>query len=132
MTPGNHAEDFGERLDRFQYAGINAKSGQAWRAKGLIPSTSDKGTSLYELTDLILSQTNTRVQELITKYTREDLPDPALMLSLQNKIASGSNLFAVQKNYEGAFTLDVYFDSNSPGSALDGAFVNPGFGQLES
>lgn len=80
----------------------------------------DRAHVLSHQTDFILNQANERFKPILDKYGQQDLPDPALLLSLTNEVAYGSNLFAIQKTYEGAFKLDVYFDSGSPGSALDG------------
>lgn len=81
---------------------------------------------LNDLVDFIVGHTNERFEKILNKYGRENLPDPALLLSLSNEVAYGSNLFAIQKTFEGAFTLDIYYDSGSPGSALDAQSLTAG------
>jgi hypothetical protein len=94
-------DDFGSQLDSMSYAGLNVPMGQAWRAK-----------------DLILQNMVARAQGLVQKYGQEDLPDPALLFTLSNTYAEGSNFYAFQKTYEGAFSMDVFFDSQaSPAAA---------------
>ena len=40
-------------------------------------------------------------------------PDPSFVLQLPDDVYSGSNLYAVQKFFDGPFRFDVYFDSGS-------------------
>ncbi|EGG02629.1 family 63 glycoside hydrolase [Melampsora larici-populina 98AG31] len=91
----NHASDFGEQMDRTQYLGIQMPAGTVWKAK-----------------ESIITAINERVHGLIDKYTKENLPDPALTLSLPNEIRYGSNLYAVQKTYEAPFELEIFFDGD--------------------
>lgn len=41
------------------------------------------------------------------------LPDPSFVLQLSDDVYSSSNLFAVQKSFEGDFQFDVFFESSS-------------------
>lgn len=47
------------------------------------------------------------------KDTGKGFPDPAFVLQLPDEVYSGSNLFAVQKHYDGPFQFDVLFESAS-------------------
>lgn len=54
----------------------------------------------------------------MNKYGSET--DPALLFKLPNEIRSSATLFGFQKVYEGVWSFDIYFDSNSVlGSKLD-------------
>ncbi|KAH9449564.1 hypothetical protein Pst134EB_020387 [Puccinia striiformis f. sp. tritici] len=90
-----HAEDFGEKLSRTQFLGVQIPAGSIWKAK-----------------DSIISAINEFVHPLIDKYTVQDMPDPCLVLSLPNEVNYGSNLYALQRMYESPFELDIYFDGD--------------------
>ena len=47
-------------------------------------------------------------------------PDPSYVLQFSNEAYMGSNLFAVQKVFDGSFQFDVFFDSKSAKTNLDG------------
>lgn len=58
------------------------------------------------------------LQTVVNKYGSET--DPALLFKLPNEIRSSATLFGFQKVYEGVWSFDIYFDSNSVlGSKLD-------------
>jgi mannosyl-oligosaccharide glucosidase len=40
-------------------------------------------------------------------------PDPSFTLQLSDETYSGSNLFAIQKFFDGTFQFDVFFESRS-------------------
>ena len=54
-------------------------------------------------------------QAAVTPYQNSPLgvPDPSFVLQLPNDVYTGSNLYAVQKFFDGPFQFDVYFDSGS-------------------
>lgn len=41
------------------------------------------------------------------------IPDPSFTLQLPDEVYSGSNLYAVQKIFDGEFQFDVFFESSS-------------------
>jgi len=41
------------------------------------------------------------------------VPDPAFVLQVADEVYFGSNLYAVQKTFEGPFQFDVFFESAS-------------------
>lgn len=65
------------------------------------------------------------IQSMIERYTKENLPDPALTLALPNEIRYGSNLYAIQKTYEAPFELEIYFDGDGA-PKLDSASLSAG------
>lgn len=40
-------------------------------------------------------------------------PDPSFVLQLADEVYMGSNLYAIQKSFEGEFQFDVFFESAS-------------------
>ena len=90
---GPHVDDFGTLLERTSYAGLSVPFGASWRAKELL------------LQDIVAN-----AQTLLGKYGQENLPDPAILFGLGNQFRYGSNFYALQKTYEGAFKVDVFFD----------------------
>ncbi|KAA1099946.1 Processing alpha glucosidase I [Puccinia graminis f. sp. tritici] len=103
-----HTEDFGEKLSRTQYLGVQLPAGSIWKAK-----------------DSIVSAINEFVHPMIEKYTVQDMPDPCLVLTLPNEISYGSNLYALQRSYEAPFELDIYFDGDSA-PRIDSAALSAG------
>lgn len=54
------------------------------------------------------------------QYRQADhTPDPSFVLQLPDEIVTASNLFAVQKFFDGEFQFDVFFDSASSLMKLD-------------
>jgi len=58
-----------------------------------------------------------RANELVTnsKYLDPTIgsPDPSFVLQLTDEIYASSNLYAVQKTFQGDFQFDVFFESGS-------------------
>lgn len=56
-----------------------------------------------------------RARPIIAPYQDPTVgaPDPSFILQLPDENAINSNLFAVQKFFDGPFQFDVYFDSAS-------------------
>ena len=54
-------------------------------------------------------------QEVIAPYQDSSvgMPDPSFVLQLPDDVYIGSNLYAVQKLFDGPFQFDIYFDSGS-------------------
>jgi mannosyl-oligosaccharide glucosidase len=56
------------------------------------------------------------------------IPDPAFVLQLSDEVYSGSNLFAVQKLFDGNFQFDIFFESDRAGHKLTGkSTIYPSF-----
>lgn len=63
---------------------------------------------------------------IATKYQEQQtsLPEPAFLLALPDDVISGSNVYAIQKQFEGEFTFDIFYESASGGHQLDGMSDN--------
>lgn len=98
-------------------------AGTVWKAKGMFHSliqlvvfvakavtNSMDASSLFK--EPILAAITENAQSMIERFTKENLPDPAITLALPNEIRYGSNLYAVQKTYEAPFELEIFFDGD--------------------
>jgi hypothetical protein len=63
----------------------------------------------------ILKSISDHVQAAVGPYQDSPLglPDPSFLLQLPDNVYTGSNLYAIQKIFDGPFQFDVYFDSGS-------------------
>lgn len=66
-----------------------------------------------------MSDVLTNVQTMVEKYGRESVPDPAITFSLSNDVRYGANFYAFQKNFEGPFEFDIFFDAGDMPGHLD-------------
>lgn len=73
-------------------------------------------------TEIILKPLIENARKLVAPYTDPNTghPDPSYTLQLPNEAMLGSNLFAVQKTFDGPFQFDVYFESASNKQKLNG------------
>lgn len=53
------------------------------------------------------------------QQSEQEPPDPSFVLHLPNEVYSESNLFAVQKLFDGKFQFDIFFESGSAKQKLD-------------
>jgi mannosyl-oligosaccharide glucosidase len=53
------------------------------------------------------------ILEPLQESSSTAVPDPAFVLQLADEVYFGSNLFAVQKTFDGPFQFDVFFESAS-------------------
>jgi mannosyl-oligosaccharide glucosidase len=60
----------------------------------------------------------------------EVMPDPAFVLTMGNMVAQDSNFYAVQKTFDGAFSFDVIFDSQSADTDIAGGLTFSRFLEL--
>jgi len=51
-------------------------------------------------------------------------PDPSFVLQLSDNVYTSSNLYAVQKFFDGPFQFDIYFDSESVKQKLTGGWTD--------
>jgi len=51
---------------------------------------------------------------------RDNVPNPAFSLQVSNSVQPGSNLYAVQKTFNGPFQFDVFYESATANHKLDG------------
>lgn len=61
-------------------------------------------------------------QDALSPYkdAGQGVPDASFTLQLPDEVYSGSNIYAVQKLFDGEFQFDVYFDSASTKQKLSG------------
>jgi mannosyl-oligosaccharide glucosidase len=67
-----------------------------------------------------------RAQTILAPYREPQSipPDPSFVLQLPDEIYTGSNLYAVQKSFDGEFQFDVFFESASAKQKLSGTYEN--------
>lgn len=70
---------------------------------------------LIRESDVILQALIKRAQEVIAPYREGSIgaPEPSFVLQLPDEVYTGSNLYAVQKSFEGEFQFDVFYESAS-------------------
>jgi mannosyl-oligosaccharide glucosidase len=72
--------------------------------------------------DMIMEAIMRRAQEVLAPFKEpsKGLPDPSFTLQLPDEVYSGSNLYAVQKSFQGEFQFDIFFDSASAKQKISG------------
>lgn len=103
MDTGAHAQAFAERIGKTHYLGLRLQSGNIWQAK-----------------DAILQNIIKHAQETLQSYRDPETgpPDPSFVLQLTDDVYTGSNLYAVQKLFDGEFSFDVFYESGSSAHKL--------------
>lgn len=98
MESGSHAHAFAERIGKTHYLGLRLPPGNIWQAK-----------------DAILQNVIKQAQETLQSYRDPATgpPHPSFVLQLTDDVYTGSNLFAVQKSFDGEFSFDVFYESGS-------------------
>ncbi|KAI0831044.1 glycoside hydrolase [Trametes gibbosa] len=117
ITEGPHANAFRQKLGKTHFLGARVPPGSVWQAKELI-----RGAIVRS------------AQEAAAPYkdTAKGFPDPAFVLQLPDEVYTGSNLFAVQKHYDGPFQFDVFFESASVKQKLSSAVLDEGIPTLSA
>ncbi|KAH7930897.1 glycoside hydrolase family 63 protein [Leucogyrophana mollusca] len=116
ITTGAHAEDFTDRLGKSHFLGLRLNSGDVWTAK-----------------EWIMQNIIKRAGPIAETYrSLEIAPDPSFILQLSDEIYTGSNLYAVQKFFEGEFEFDVFFESGSAVQKLDASTLDQGIPAIVS
>jgi mannosyl-oligosaccharide glucosidase len=66
-----------------------------------------------------------RARDVITPYQdpSKGLPDPSFVLQLPDEVYTGSNLYAIQKSFDGGFQFDIFFESGSSKQKLSCMFA---------
>ncbi|KAF8270316.1 glycoside hydrolase [Lactarius quietus] len=113
---GLFADAFAQRIGKTHYSGFRVPAGNIWQAKGrrlqsLIDHTTDRqnaGKAVEGITDM------------------KQAPDPSFTLQLSDETYSGSNLFAIQKFFDGKFQFDVFFESRSANTNMNSATLDEG------
>jgi len=88
--------------------------------------TYDNRCPVHHFTDIILKSLIEHARELVAPYTDPNAghPEASYTLRLPNEVMLGSNLFAVQKTFDGSFQFDVYYESASNKQELNGESVS--------
>ncbi|KAI0807266.1 glycoside hydrolase [Fomes fomentarius] len=113
VTEGPHASTFAHRTGKAHLLSLRVPPGQVWQAKEHI----QKNLIKY-------------AQEVINGYreAKQGYPDPAFVFQLPDEFYSSSNLFAIQKHYNGPFQFDVFFESGK--QKLNSAVLDEGIPAL--
>jgi len=84
------------------------------------------GSYIFALSKKALREAEFIVQEIVQNVGKalegitdpKHAPDPSFTLQLSDETLSGSNLFAIQKFFDGEFQFDVFFESRSAHTTL--------------
>jgi len=108
VETGAHSSAFAERIGKTHYLGLHLQPGTVWQAK-----------------DSILQNIIKQAQETLQDYKDPAVgaPDPSFVLQLTDDVYTGSNLYAVQKLFDGEFSFDVFFESGSSKQKLSCEFT---------
>ncbi|KAF8352343.1 glycoside hydrolase [Amanita rubescens] len=117
VTNGPFAAAFKKTMGKTFYLGQKVPSGNVWKAK-----------------DIILKSLIEHARELVAPYTDPNAghPEASYTLRLPNEVMLGSNLFAVQKTFDGPFQFDVYYESASNKQKLNASIVDSGIRDLKT
>ena len=120
VTTGPHADAFRARIGKTHVLGRPVKAGEIWQARRKSSFLSSKFCVLkinwvIHLVDFVMKSISEHAQAAVAPYQNSPLgvPDPSFVLQLPDDVYTGSNLYAVQKFFDGSFQFDVYFDSGS-------------------
>ncbi|KAJ7752098.1 glycoside hydrolase [Mycena metata] len=114
VSGGLHADKFEERIGKTHYLGQPVPQGNLWQAK-----------------ELLVQNIIKRAQEILAPYKDSPSPpDPSYVLQLPDDVYTGSNLYAVQKSFDGEFQFDVFFESASSKQKLSSATLDQGIPAL--
>ncbi|THH08538.1 hypothetical protein EW145_g2643 [Phellinidium pouzarii] len=111
-----HAHAFADRIGKTHFMGIRTPPGDVWKAR-----------------DLLMNAVLKHAQEAITPYQdpAKVAPDPSFVLQLPDEIYTSSNLFAVQKAFDGEFQFDVFYESASAKHNLSSSVLDLGIPALQ-
>lgn len=115
VTWGPHAHGFQDRIGKTHFIGRPVKSGDIWQAK-----------------EYIMKALIDRAREVLVPYQdpATGLPDPSFVLQLPDDVYTNSNLYAVQKLFDGPFEFDVIYDSGSNKQKLTSSTLDHGIPAL--
>ncbi|KAJ7285598.1 glycoside hydrolase [Mycena rebaudengoi] len=106
-----------ERIGKTHFLGQPVPPGGIWQAK-----------------DLILQALIKQAQESLTPYkdATAGMPDPSFVIQLPDDVYTGSNLYAIQKSFDGEFQFDVFFESASSKQKLSSVTLDQGIPALSA
>ncbi|SCZ88804.1 BZ3500_MvSof-1268-A1-R1_Chr2-1g04647 [Microbotryum saponariae] len=136
VSEGKHAADFGDKLERTHFLGLNVPPGEVWKAKCKWLQSHGSGCSCGQpliffcacaATAEVIPVMMENAVRIFTPYgKRNDHPDPAYVFLLPDQVRSASNLITLQKTYEGTWSVDIFYDSDASPSKLDSAALSLG------
>ncbi|GBE82451.1 Probable mannosyl-oligosaccharide [Sparassis crispa] len=117
VTVGPHSSVFADRIGKSHFAGLRASPGRIWQAK-----------------ELLVQSLLKHAQDAALPYKDQSngMPDPSFVLQLPDEVYSSSNLFALQKSFDGPFQFDVFFESASAKQKLSTATLDEGLPALKA
>ncbi|EIM90479.1 glycoside hydrolase [Stereum hirsutum FP-91666 SS1] len=115
VSDGMFAKDYANRIGKSHFGGYNLPPGDVWQAKE------------YIMRDIV--QYGTAALEPF-KGSTAGHPDPSWVLQLSDETLTNSNLYAVQKMFDGKFQFDVFFESASTNQKLSSATLDEGIPAL--
>ena len=125
VESGPYAHDHSDRIGKTHFAGLRAQPGTVWQARGLLPVRPGPMKSADNCSEFILKNILDHARDVLAQYDpSKGLPDPSFTLQLSDEVYSSSNLWAVQKLFEGPFQFDVYYESESAKHPLDGGPIH--------
>ena len=119
VTTGPHADAFRARIGKTHILGRPVKAGEVWQARRKSSFLSQVLCSeinwVIHCVEVIMKSILEHGQAAVAPHQNSPLgvPDPSFVLQLPDDVYTGSNLYAVQKFFDGSFQFDIYFDSGS-------------------
>ncbi|EIW85275.1 glycoside hydrolase family 63 protein [Coniophora puteana RWD-64-598 SS2] len=116
VTSGPYSDVFADRIGKSHFFGLRVNNGDIWTAK-----------------DWILQNIVKRATEIVQPYQdNPPPPDPSFVLQLSDEVYSASNLYAVQKTFEGEFQFDVFYENGEAAGKLNSDVMDEGVSNLVS
>ncbi|KAL5511441.1 CWH41 [Sanghuangporus vaninii] len=111
VTSGPHAHAFADRIGKTHFVGLRLPAGDIWKSR-----------------EHIMNAVLKHAQSVIAPYQdpAKGAPDPSFVLQLPDEVYSSSNLYAIQKSFDGEFQFDVFFESGSAKHRLSSSHLDGG------
>lgn len=116
ISSARHADAFEDRIGKTHFAGLPIPAGNIWQAREILIQT-------------IIKRANDVLQPYLDPAV--GVPDPSFVLHLPDEAFTGSNLYAVQKFFDGPFQFDVLYESASAKQKLSSAVLDQGIPALQ-
>jgi mannosyl-oligosaccharide glucosidase len=116
ITTGSLSAQFADRIGKTHFLGSHLASGKVWTAR-----------------ETILQNIITRASGILKEYQDPSsfVPDPAFVLQLSDETYSGSNMYAVQKSFDGAFQFDILYENADSKQKLTSSVLDQGIQSLK-
>ncbi|EED84174.1 hypothetical protein POSPLDRAFT_107259 [Postia placenta Mad-698-R] len=111
VTTGPYASEFTHRIGKTHFVGLRMQPGTTWQAR-----------------EFLLKNILDHAKDAIEPYTDSPIgmPDPSFTLQFSDEVYSASNMYAVQKLFDGPFQFDVFFESASAKHQLSSSTLDEG------